>query len=90
MYLLVYFQNQKNLQGTVHSVDTASVFRKGGVVEEIPTTHLVPGDIIEIPAHGCVMQCDAVLVNGNCIVNESMLTGKFMLHLWMLLTQYMK
>lgn len=36
---------------------------------------LVPGDIIEIPRHGCTMQCDAVLLTGNCIVNESMLTG---------------
>uniref|UniRef100_A0A915JNU7 Cation-transporting ATPase 13A3 n=1 Tax=Romanomermis culicivorax TaxID=13658 RepID=A0A915JNU7_ROMCU len=40
------------------------------------STKLVPGDIIVIPNHGCVMQCDAVLLNGNCIVNESMLTGE--------------
>ena len=38
---------------------------------------LVPGDIIEVPRHGCIMQCDAVLLTGNCIVNESMLTGMF-------------
>jgi len=44
--------------------------------EEIPSDRLVPGDIIEVPRHGCVMQCDAVLLTGNCIVNESMLTGK--------------
>ena len=37
---------------------------------------LVPGDVIEVPRQGCVMQCDAVLVTGNCIVNESMLTGR--------------
>lgn len=37
---------------------------------------LVPGDVIEVPKQGCVMQCDAVLLNGNCIVNESMLTGR--------------
>jgi P-type E1-E2 ATPase len=36
----------------------------------------VPGDVIEIPRDGCIMQCDAVLLGGNCIVNESMLTGK--------------
>lgn len=36
---------------------------------------LVPGDIIEVPRHGCTMYCDAVLVTGNCIVDESMLTG---------------
>lgn len=37
---------------------------------------LVPGDLIEIPSHGCVMHCDAVLLSGNCILNESMLTGE--------------
>ena len=41
---------------------------------------LVPGDILEVPRHGCVMQCDAVLISGNCIVNESMLTGRYQTH----------
>ena len=45
--------------------------------EQIPAESLVPGDVIEIPAnHESVMACDAVLLNGNCIVNESMLTGE--------------
>ena len=39
---------------------------------------LVPGDVIEVPRQGCVMQCDAVLITGNCIVNESMLTGLYL------------
>ena len=42
---------------------------------EIPTTQLVPGDVIIVPGRGCMMTCDAVLVSGNAIVNESMLTG---------------
>ena len=29
-----------------------------------------------IPARGGVMQCDAVLLNGSVIVDESMLTGE--------------
>ena len=32
--------------------------------------------IIEIPYHGCVIQSNAVLISGNFIVIESMLTGK--------------
>lgn len=36
----------------------------------------MPGDVIVIPKHGCTMHCDAVLINGITIVNESMLTGK--------------
>lgn len=45
--------------------------------EDIPASHLVPGDVITIPPNGCLMACDAVLIAGNCIVNESMLTGMF-------------
>ena len=29
-----------------------------------------------IPPQGCMMHCDAVLLQGNAIVNESMLTGE--------------
>uniref|UniRef100_A0A1I8HML9 Cation-transporting ATPase n=1 Tax=Macrostomum lignano TaxID=282301 RepID=A0A1I8HML9_9PLAT len=32
--------------------------------------------VFETARNGCVMQCDAVLIAGNCIVNESMLTGE--------------
>ena len=47
------------------------------VFEQIPSEHLVPGDIIEIESsHETTMACDAVLLNGVCIVNESMLTGE--------------
>uniref|UniRef100_A0A3Q4HZ88 ATPase 13A3 n=1 Tax=Neolamprologus brichardi TaxID=32507 RepID=A0A3Q4HZ88_NEOBR len=44
-------------------------------IEEILSTDLVPGDVIVIPSNGTIMPCDAVLVSGTCIVNESMLTG---------------
>ncbi|XP_053774202.1 polyamine-transporting ATPase 13A3 isoform X3 [Desmodus rotundus] len=44
--------------------------------EEIFSTDLVPGDVMVIPLNGTVMPCDAVLINGTCIVNESMLTGE--------------
>lgn len=36
---------------------------------------MVPGDIIAVK-NMSIMQCDAVLINGNVIVNESMLTGE--------------
>lgn len=44
-------------------------------IEEILSTDLVPGDLMVIPSSGTIMTCDAVLVSGTCIVNESMLTG---------------
>ena len=45
-------------------------------LEEIGSTNVVPGDVISIPPYGCLMACDAVLITGTCIVNESMLTGE--------------
>eukprot|EP00095_Tigriopus_kingsejongensis_P002264 snap_masked-scaffold633_size121756-processed-gene-0.12 protein:Tk02264 transcript:snap_masked-scaffold633_size121756-processed-gene-0.12-mRNA-1 annotation:"probable cation-transporting atpase 13a3-like" len=55
---------------------SVNVCRGGRSFEEIPSAAVVPGDLISIPAHGCVMPCDAVLISGTCIVNEAMLTGE--------------
>ncbi len=56
---------------------TVKVSRGNGQFDEVPSEKLVPGDIIEIPSdHETMMSCDAVLLNGTCIVNESMLTGE--------------
>ena len=44
-------------------------------LQDIISEDLVPGDIIVIRG-STTMQCDAVLLNGNVIVNESMLTGE--------------
>ena len=37
---------------------------------------LVPGDLFEVDPSLNVIPCDALLVNGECVVNESMLTGE--------------
>ena len=55
----------------------AKVYRGRDIFEDIDSIHLVPGDVIAIPSDGCSMPCDAVLLAGTCIVNESMLTGSF-------------
>ena len=44
--------------------------------EEVSSKDLVPGDVILIPPEGMVMPADAVVIQGSCIVNESMLTGE--------------
>ena len=36
----------------------------------------MPGDIIEIAPEGQPMLCDAVLIDGVCVLDESMLTGE--------------
>ena len=69
-------QQSETLREMVSASETTiTVIRDGGEVELVSTTDLVPGDVIVVPAHGCTMTCDGVLVSGNAIVNESMLTG---------------
>ncbi|KAM4771313.1 putative cation-transporting ATPase 13A4 [Rhinophrynus dorsalis] len=45
-----------------------------GVVEQ-ESRHLAPGDILVIKRN-TILPCDALLISGGCIVNESMLTGE--------------
>ncbi|XP_072940541.1 polyamine-transporting ATPase 13A3-like isoform X2 [Epargyreus clarus] len=42
----------------------------------VGSERLVPGDVIVLPPDGCIMACDAMLLTGTCIVDESMLTGE--------------
>lgn len=66
-----------NLRGTVASSESVRVLRDTGIFENISSKHLVPGDVIELPKHQEILVCDAVLLTGQCILNESMLTGKY-------------
>ena len=44
---------------------------------EKSSKELVPGDVLFLPTSGgYMMECDAVLIEGTCVVNESMLTGE--------------
>ncbi|KAK2552730.1 Polyamine-transporting ATPase 13A3 [Acropora cervicornis] len=56
--------------------ETVTVLRNNAVQVEISSEDLVPGDVLVIPPKGAMIHCDAVLISGNCIVNESMLTGE--------------
>lgn len=42
----------------------------------VSSASLVPGDVLVVPPGGMVCPCDAVLLSGSAIVNESMLTGE--------------
>ena len=54
-----------------HDIDCFSLT----ALESVSSKELVPGDVLVIPPSGMLVPCDAVLISGNCIVNESMLTG---------------
>ncbi|XP_032614961.1 polyamine-transporting ATPase 13A2 isoform X4 [Hylobates moloch] len=52
------------------------VCRPGGEEEWVDSSELVPGDCLVLPQEGGLMPCDAALVTGECMVNESSLTGE--------------
>jgi P-type E1-E2 ATPase len=71
------YQTRKQLSDLRDMVATGSsvtAIRNNDSVK-IGSEELVPGDVIVIPPNGLLMPCDAALISGTCIVNESMLTG---------------
>lgn len=69
-------RNQEQLKATVESVDYIKVCRGNDHYEEVESSLIVPGDIVVVPTFNSVLQFDGILINGNVIVNESMLTGE--------------
>ncbi|KAG7296978.1 hypothetical protein JYU34_019897 [Plutella xylostella] len=68
-------RNQQNLRATVESQDTVEVLINGTAVT-VPSDQLSPGDVLLLPAHGGRLHCDAALLSGTALLNESMLTGE--------------
>ncbi|NXH35649.1 AT132 ATPase, partial [Myiagra hebetior] len=52
------------------------VRQPGGEELELSSAELVPGDCIRLPLAGALLPCDAALLTGECVVNESLLTGE--------------
>lgn len=49
---------------------------RNGFWNKIQSEELVPGDVFEVEPSFNYVPCDALLINGECVVNESMLTGE--------------
>ncbi|XP_056398088.1 polyamine-transporting ATPase 13A2 isoform X2 [Hyla sarda] len=64
------------LRNMVKMVVSVKLRRPTGEELLVNSTDLVPGDCILLPPEGMLMPCDAVLLSGECMVNESMLTGE--------------
>ena len=69
-------KNQQNLRDTIVSSEIVTRLRPDGSQDQVISTELVPGDVILVPDHGCQLLCDAVLLEGQAIMDESMLTGE--------------
>ncbi|RLV90384.1 Vacuolar cation-transporting ATPase YPK9 [Spathaspora sp. JA1] len=49
---------------------------RNGFWKQIDSSELVPGDIFELDPSLTLIPCDCLLINGECVINESMLTGE--------------
>ncbi|XP_078523236.1 putative cation-transporting ATPase 13A4 [Lissotriton helveticus] len=67
-----------NLHNLVAANNTVmvTVSLKTGEYKEVESHNLVPGDVIILTGNKLYLPCDAVLINGSCIVDEGMLTGE--------------
>ncbi|XP_041270341.1 probable cation-transporting ATPase 13A4 [Onychostruthus taczanowskii] len=59
-----------------HNNIMVTVCRNKEGFQELESHHLVPGDLLILKEGKTLLPCDAVLVSGQCTVNESMLTGE--------------
>ncbi|TSR39560.1 Cation-transporting ATPase 13A2 [Bagarius yarrelli] len=76
-YLQLLFEEQSNtLRSMAQLIVNVTVRRATGEEECVSSEELVPGDCVVIPAEGLHLPCDAALLAGECMVNESMLTGE--------------
>ncbi|NXF41025.1 AT132 ATPase, partial [Nyctibius bracteatus] len=64
------------LQNMAKMSVSVRICRPGGEEMVVSSAELVPGDCISLPADGMLVPCDAALLTGECMVNESMLTGE--------------
>ncbi|XP_051805292.1 cation-transporting ATPase 13A2 isoform X2 [Acanthochromis polyacanthus] len=64
------------LHNMARLVTNVTVRRNSGEEECVSSVNLVPGDCVIIPQEGLLLPCDAALLAGECLVNESMLTGE--------------
>ncbi|XP_017382133.1 probable cation-transporting ATPase 13A4 isoform X3 [Cebus imitator] len=59
-----------------HNSITVSVCGRKAGVQELESRFLVPGDLLILTGNKVLMPCDAVLIDGSCVVDEGMLTGE--------------
>eukprot|EP00276_Gloeochaete_wittrockiana_P023948 CAMPEP_0184365734 /NCGR_PEP_ID=MMETSP1089-20130417/150349_1 /TAXON_ID=38269 ORGANISM="Gloeochaete wittrockiana, Strain SAG46.84" /NCGR_SAMPLE_ID=MMETSP1089 /ASSEMBLY_ACC=CAM_ASM_000445 /LENGTH=1238 /DNA_ID=CAMNT_0026707081 /DNA_START=169 /DNA_END=3882 /DNA_ORIENTATION=- len=86
LVMLVFFEstvvksrlrNLQDLRGMVAPSSLVSVYRLGKWIK-IPSTDLLPGDVVSIArsASGTVCPADLLLVSGTVVADESLLTGE--------------
>ncbi|XP_035400635.1 probable cation-transporting ATPase 13A5 [Cygnus atratus] len=59
-----------------HNKVQVTVCVKSEGCKELESRYLVPGDVFLLDRKKLSLPCDAVLIDGSCVVNEGMLTGE--------------
>ncbi|KAG2225949.1 hypothetical protein INT45_006645 [Circinella minor] len=72
--VFVRLRSERRIKKMAEFTDKINILRDG-TWEEMSTADLVPGDIFEVD-DGKVVPCDAVVLSGNVVVDESSLTGE--------------
>ncbi|NXC52733.1 AT134 ATPase, partial [Aleadryas rufinucha] len=80
IFLTVYDLRQQSIKlhrlVESHNNIMVTVCRNKEGFQELESHHLVPGDMLVLKEGKTLLPCDAILVSGQCTVNESMLTGE--------------
>uniref|UniRef100_A0A8U7M708 Cation-transporting ATPase n=1 Tax=Corvus moneduloides TaxID=1196302 RepID=A0A8U7M708_CORMO len=80
IFLTVYDLRQQSIKlhrlVEAHNNTMVTVCRNKEGFQELESHHLVPGDMMILKEGKTLLPCDAILVSGQCTVNESMLTGE--------------
>ncbi|KAJ6656844.1 hypothetical protein lerEdw1_003175 [Lerista edwardsae] len=69
-------KQRTTLRNMVSMSVSVTVHTASGEARTVSATDLVPGDCFVVPTDGTLVPCDAALLTGECVVNESMLTGE--------------
>ncbi|KAJ2855263.1 hypothetical protein J3B02_002262 [Coemansia erecta] len=68
-------RNMRKIKEMAHFSCPVRILRDGSW-QDCSAEDLLPGDVFEVVGSMHILPCDAVLLEGDCIVNESMLTGE--------------
>lgn len=74
--LYVIRKQSVTLHNMARLIVDVNIRKVSGEEQIVSSMDLVPGDCVVIPAEGLLLPCDAALLSGECLVNESMLTGE--------------
>ncbi|XP_063173682.1 polyamine-transporting ATPase 13A2 [Candoia aspera] len=74
--LYVTRKQNRTLRDMAKVVISVQICRASGERAVVSSTDLVPGDVLVVSPEGMLVPCDAAVLNGECVVNESLLTGE--------------